>query len=309
MWQKFLLPGKEQLSAYWKLDETLYSGAKDETGRYNGTLFNLTTSGNGNAWTAGYFGNAIELGVNEGRIDFGTVEIDSNFSVSFWVKPDDADSNSTQIITKGGIPGMDVFRVAKSDENSSLEIYLSLDGTNETRILATSNGLIESQVWTNLVLTYSDLNGTISLFADGQQVASTHGHYFTGTVLSSRFSSLLLGGGPNPIQGSIDDLRVYNVSLDPVDIARIFGDGGGDMNRVTLIGEGQTRVFANQKGDAEFEIALPVENYLSVVKVPQVISMSPIPDLAVGDFPFQMEANSTSGLPVTFILRTPLWLL
>ena len=92
-----------------------------------------------------------------------------------------------------------------------LEIYLSLDGTNETRILATSNGLIESQVWTNLVLTYSDLNGTISLFADGQQVASTHGHYFTGTVLSSRFSSLLLGGGPNPIQGSIDDLRVYNV--------------------------------------------------------------------------------------------------
>ena len=97
-------------------------------------------------------------------------------------------------------------------------------------------------------MTYSDLNGTISLFADGQQVASTHGHYFTGTVLSSRFSSLLLGGGPNPIQGSIDDLRVYNVCLDPVDIARIFGDGGGDMNRVTLIGEGQTRVFANQKG-------------------------------------------------------------
>ena len=140
---KILVTRQEQLSAYWKLDETLYSGAKDETGRYNGTLFNLTTSGNGNAWTAGYFGNAIELGVNEGRIDFGTVEIDSNFSVSFWVKPDDIDSNSTQIITKGGIPGMDVFRVAKSDENSSLEIYLSLDGTNETRILATSNGLIE----------------------------------------------------------------------------------------------------------------------------------------------------------------------
>ena len=51
--------------------------------------------------------------MNEGRIDFGTVEIDSNFSVSFWVKPDDIDSNSTQIITKGGIPGMDVFGLRK----------------------------------------------------------------------------------------------------------------------------------------------------------------------------------------------------
>ena len=99
------------------------------------------------------------------------------------------------------------------------------------------------------------------------------------------------------------------ISLDPVDIARIFGDGGGDMNRVTLIGEGQTRVFANQKGDAEFEIALPVENYLSVVKVPQVISMSSIPILQLVIFHSSWRQIQPQGCPSLFILRTLLLLL
>ena len=74
------------------------------------------------------------------------------------------------------------------------------------------------------------------------------------------------------------------------------------MNRVTLIGEGQTRVFANQKGNDEYEVALQEENYLSVVRVPQSITMSAIPNLSVGDFPYKLEANASSGLLVTFIL-------
>ena len=76
------------------------------------------------------------------------------------------------------------------------------------------------------------------------------------------------------------------------------------MNRVTLIGEGQTRVFANQRGMLSLRLHCLLK-ITSVVKVPQVISMSPIPDLAVGDFPFQLEANSTSGLPVTFYSSNP----
>jgi hypothetical protein len=144
-----------------------------------------------------------------------------------------------------------------------------------------------------------------ALFADGDLVASTTGHYFMGSQLSSRFSSLVLGGGNTPVSGVIDDLRVYLVCLDSVDVSKIFGSGGGDMNRVTLIGEGQTRVFANQKGNDEYEVALQEENYLSVVRVPQSITMSAIPNLSVGDFPYKLEANASSGLPVTFYSSNP----
>ena len=62
-------------------------------GNYNGTLLGLTTTGVGNVWTDGLFGNALGLGSSNGRVDFGTVALDSNFSVSFWINPNDLDSN------------------------------------------------------------------------------------------------------------------------------------------------------------------------------------------------------------------------
>ena len=47
------------------------------------------------------------------------------------------------------------------------------------------------------------------------------------------------------------------------------------------------------------------ENYLSVVRVPQSITMSAIPNLSVGDFPYKLEANASSGLLVTFYSSNP----
>ena len=84
-----------------------------------------------------------------------------------------------------------------------------------------------------------------------------------------------------------------------------FRKGGGDFNRIELIGAGQTRIEANQKGNHEFEKALPVYNYLTVVRVPQSLHISAIPDHSVGDFPFKLEANASSGLPVTFTSSDP----
>ena len=88
----------------------MYAGAKDELGNYNGTLLNLTTTGTGNVWELGLFENALRMGAELGRVDFGSVEFDSNFSVSFWLKPEDVDSNKTLILSKQGISGMNLLR-------------------------------------------------------------------------------------------------------------------------------------------------------------------------------------------------------
>ena len=108
-----------------------------------------------------------------------------------------------------------------------------------------------------------------------------------------------------PIDGRIDDLRVYQISLNLNDVQNIYGAGGGDFNRVELIGAGQTRIEANQKGNYAFEKALPVYNYLTVVRVPQTLDFSVIPDHSVGDFPFRLDANASSGLPVAFSSSDP----
>jgi hypothetical protein len=172
-------------------------------------------------------------------------------------------------------------------------------------ILSSNSTILSENNWTNVVLTYEDVNGTLSLFANSNLVASSAGHHFSGTKLSSRFTSLVLGGGLLPIDGRIDDLRVYQISLDLNDVQSIYGSGGGDFNRIELIGAGQTRIEANQKGNYAFEKALPVYNYLTVVRVPQSVVLNPIPDQSVGDFPFKLEANSSSGLPVSFTSSDP----
>jgi hypothetical protein len=136
-------------------------------------------------------------------------------------------------------------------------------------------------------------------------ISKTSGHYFTGTELSSRFTSFVLGGGSYPIEAVIDDLRVYGACLSEEDISNLYGSGGGDFNRLELIGAGQTRVMAKQKGSAEYEKALPVFNYLTVVRVPQSLDFSPINDHSVGDFPFRLDANASSGLPVSFFSSDP----
>ena len=200
---------------------------------------------------------------------------------------------------------MNVFEISKSDQNRSLEVSLYLDGVNDEIILSSNSTTLSENNWTNIVLTYEDVNGTLSLFANSDLVDSSAGHYFSGTKLSSRFTSLVLGGGLLPIDGKIDDLRVYQISLNLNDVQNIYGAGGGDFNRVELIGAGQTRIEANQKGNYAFEKALPVYNYLTVVRVPQALDFSVIPDHSVGDFPFRLDANASSGLPVTFSSSDP----
>ena len=123
---------QESLKAYWKLNENIYSGASDDLGSYHGTLLDLITTGANRAWEFGLFGNGLRLGAENGRVDFGSVEFDSNFSVSFWMRPDSVDSNKTLILSKEGISGMNVMRIEKGEGNSSIQVYLSLDGVNET---------------------------------------------------------------------------------------------------------------------------------------------------------------------------------
>ena len=38
-----------------------------------------------------------------------------------------------------------------------------------------------------------------------------------------------------PIDGIIDDLRIYGICLTQADIGSVYGEGGGDFNRIELI--------------------------------------------------------------------------
>ena len=123
--------------------------------------------------------------------------------------------------------------------------------------------------------------------------------------LSQRFSPFKIGGSANPFSGILDDIRVYNDDLNHTEILQIYGLGGGDFNNIEIIGEGTTKISAIQEGNNFYAPAIPVDNYLTVIKADQSISFAPIVDHAVGDFPFHLEANASSGLPIQFATSDP----
>ena len=133
---------------------------------------------------------------------------------------------------------------------------------------------------------------------------SEGGQTFSGTDIKSRYSSFILGGSQAPIKGLVDDLRLYGKSLSADEVSRIYGEGGGDFDRITLVGAGQTRIVANQRGSEDYEVALPVDNYLTVIRVPQNLTFSAIPNLSVGDFPYKLD-NGKFRLPVSFYSSDP----
>ena len=80
----------------------------------------------------------------------------------------------------------------------------------------------------------------------------------------------------------------------------IYGSGGGDFQTLEIVGSGTTKITAIQDGNSLYAQAIPVHNYLTVVKASQYITFAPIVDHSVGDFPFLLDANSSSGLPIGF---------
>ena len=115
-----------------------------------------------------------------------------------------------------------------------------------------------------------------------------------------RFSNLTIGSPDDSFIGLFDDLRLYNKALDQSTIEEIYGGGGGDFNHVITTGAGTALLTANQNGNHLYAKASPVFNYISVNLTDQNITFKDLPDISVGDFSFVLEANASSGLPVTF---------
>ena len=91
---KIMITEENQLRSHWKFDESRYAEAKDEIKQNSGTLIDLNTAGINPAWVSGKFSNALSFDGDKGRVNFGPLQLDENFSFSLWVKPD---LNATQL--------------------------------------------------------------------------------------------------------------------------------------------------------------------------------------------------------------------
>ncbi len=94
------------------------------------------------------------------------------------------------------------------------------------------------------------------------------------------------------------NLPIQFTSLDPT-IATIQGD------KLTMLKAGSVTIKADQAGNDKFNAAPSVTQMLVIEKAPQTITFNSLVPKEEGDANFNLDATSTSGLPITYSNSNP----
>ena len=202
------------LVGYWNFDEGSGTVAYDSSGNANnGTIINAT-------WIQGKYGTSLEFNGMNTTVKLASVPlITSSYSVSFWFKP--LQLNKTQSL------------INLSGTNSYPVIYLYNYPSGTNRLLLFCGNSI--YLYSSKTFTTDDLNnwwqavfivnGNSStnwkLYINGADNTGVHadsGSYYEPSSLGSIGSN----NGGAYFNGTIDDVRIYNCALSPVDVATLF---------------------------------------------------------------------------------------
>jgi hypothetical protein len=88
----------------------------------------------------------------------------------------------------------------------------------------------------------------------------------------------------------------------PVSFSIVSGPATISVNIITITGTGPVTVRASQAGNSNFNSALSVDQTFTVAKANQTITFNSLSGKTFGDTPFPINANASSGLPVSFTI-------
>jgi len=213
---------------------------------FNGSLSDssgngYTSSSTGTSYTAGVEGsNAIEFnGTNSGMsTDFSMTG--DEFTIQFWFNAQNLPGQEQQLFTSSAPPGKRRYEIQLNSAGRVEVWYSNSEYTNHHL----SPDIVSLNDWHLVTNSYD--NGDYKLYLDGQEViSSTNG---TGDV--AFLADTYFGYDPfqavhsfERLDGSIDDVRIYDKALTPEAIEDYYdvngdvtqlSDGTPDVNEVTV---------------------------------------------------------------------------
>lgn len=209
------------LVGYWPLDEGSGSSTIDQSGNGN----NGTWSG-GAVGTNGYY-SAGKVGKWAGMFDGSSTNIDAGnnsslnitatITLAVWVNQ--TSWNNYPFPISKGYAGIGYSLQIRNDNS----IWFEMDDTSGTRHYYNPTSLfIPNGTWTFVAATY---DGSIErIYINGQQDGSgLSGTFTTGTSTNHVY----IGGKPpgypyGPLNGSLDDVRIYNRALSSAEIMALY---------------------------------------------------------------------------------------
>jgi hypothetical protein len=199
------------LVGHWTLDEGSGSVANDSSGQGNtGTLNNSP------AWVAGKFKSALSFDGTNQYVSIGnaaSLQL-STGTASAWVKSSSCSSGFCAIVLKQFAYG--AFIVSSGD----LIIYDWGNGATRDTGINIADGK-----WHHIAFSFQDgvTNGSV-VYLDGLPVLTT-----TIAIFGQDTEVEIGRGGPNggatqPLNGSVDDVRIYNRALTPAEVSMLYNE-------------------------------------------------------------------------------------
>src|SRR5262249_32943187 len=199
----------------------------DSSGLGNaGTVSNTTWT------TSGKYGNALVFNGTNSMVtipDTASLHLTSGMTLEAWVNPSNVSSAWRDVIYKGN----DNFYMEGTSNNNSFPAGGATWSGAHWTIYGTA--ALPANSWSYVAVTYD--GGSLRLYLNGTQVASKAQ---TGNLITST-NPLQIGGDSQYgqfFQGTIDEVRVYNVALTATqiqsDMATPIGGGGGDTQPPTV---------------------------------------------------------------------------
>jgi len=224
--------GKEFISevglvSYWSFD----NGPEDLKGMNNGSLVGDPVL------VKGMFGRAYELDgggyANGDYIDVAdadSLDIIKDITVAFWVNPKGYYSGwETRFISKGTTVGNSHFKAnfygsssATSRRNkTAFQAYKTQNAVLGWYFISSFSPELELDSWHNIVLSRKASIGG-ELYVDG--ISQGNPNYLDGGNLMANNVNLRIG--ENSFNGSIDEVRIYNRSLDAEEVYQLYKHNG-----------------------------------------------------------------------------------
>ncbi|HEX6960635.1 MAG TPA: LamG domain-containing protein, partial [Lacipirellula sp.] len=213
------------LLAWYKLDETSGTVAADSTGLGNSGAYvgspvlGVASNGNGAMGTAVTFNGSNNVQVS------GMYGNPANVSVSAWIKMNAADSSGAEIISLG-----DHFLLRIRPGGVGLDaVYY-----NGSTWMTASTSLPVGAKWRHVAATFTQ-SGALAIYVDGLEMASTPAGSISYAGLGQNTSIATHGNSSTTYDyaGTIDDVRVYDRGLGPMEVFRLFQ--GSRLNGLRII--------------------------------------------------------------------------
>jgi len=194
----------------------------DSTGTNHGTVTGNTqfTTGKIGINAFDFDDNTFITLLNENNFDF---EKDQQFSVAFWAKFNNLDSNWNTIINKWQSVSPNGWLISQSGVTNGFDIHISNNVAGGDLIHVRVSNILISNTWTHVVATY-----------DGSGQASGVKIYINGVekptlILSSilnniplRLGAFVDGGAINTMNGQLDQVEIFDKELTATQVSKIF---------------------------------------------------------------------------------------